>query len=316
MNILIYGCGAVGAGIASCLLKAGAKVSLLARPGTVDKLHQFGLIRTGIFGEFIARPGQFTAVSNLGDLPFDRYDHILVCTKCYDTAAAAQDIARFQRPLGPNSLIVLFQNGWGNAEYFAALFAKEQIYSARVITGFTRHQPHHVEITVHADAIHIGSLFGQSPAAVEPLAKAIDAGGIPCITTDSIEKDLWAKMLYNCALNPLGAILDVPYGALADSPDTRQIMNTIIAEIYSVMYAAGFSTHWETARQYEEVFYSKLVPPTAQHYSSTLQDLKAGRKTEIDGLTGQILKLAHRRHVSVPCNSIVYRLIQFLQMNT
>jgi 2-dehydropantoate 2-reductase len=313
MNILIYGCGAVGLGIGSWLLKAGAKVSLLARPGTVDKLRQNGLVRTGIFGSFTAGPGQFQAVSHLEELADRNYDYILVCTKCYDTAAAASELDRFRKILGANGVIVLFQNGWGNAEHFTALFANDKIYSARVITGFTRLAPHHVEITVHADAIHIGSLFGQPLSTVEPLAKAIDAGGIPCITTDRIEKDLWAKMLYNCALNPLGAILDVPYGALADSPDTRQIMNTIITEIYSVMNAAGYSTHWETARQYQEIFYNKLVPPTAGHHSSTLQDLRAGRKTEIDGLTGQILKLARPHNVSTPCNAIVYRLIQFLQ---
>jgi 2-dehydropantoate 2-reductase len=313
MNILIYGCGAVGLGIASCLLKAGVKVSLLARPGTVESLGQNGLVRTGIFGSFTAGPGQFTAASRLEDLADSHYDFILVCTKCYDTAAAAAELDQFRGLLVLDGVIVLFQNGWGNAEFFTALFANDKIYSARVITGFTRLEPHHVEITVHADAIHIGSLFDSPISAVEPLAKAIDAGGIPCITTDTIGKDLWAKMLYNCALNPLGAILEVPYGALAESPDTRQIMNTIITEIYSVMNAAGFSTHWDTARQYQDIFYNKLVPPTAGHHSSTLQDLKAGRKTEIDGLTGQILNLARRHAVSTPCNSIVYRLIQFLQ---
>jgi 2-dehydropantoate 2-reductase len=313
MNILIYGCGAVGLGVASCLLKAGMGVSLLARPGTVEKLRQYGLVRTGIFGEYTAGPGQFAAASDLKEFAGCTYNLILVCTKCYDTAAAASELNRFRGLLLPDGVIVLFQNGWGNAEFFTALFAREKIYSARVITGFTRMEAHHVEITVHADAIHIGSLFDNPISTVDPLAKAIDAGGIPCITTGSIGKDLWAKMLYNCALNPLGAILGVPYGALADSPDTRQIMNTIIEEIYTVMNAAGFSTHWETPRQYQDVFYSKLVPPTAGHHSSTLQDLRAGRKTEIDGLTGQILKLARQHTVSVPCNTVAYRLIQFLQ---
>lgn len=44
----------------------------------------------------------------------------------------------------------------------------------------------------------------------------IGEGDIPCVSVTDIEKDLWAKMLYNCALNPLGAILDMPYGVLAD----------------------------------------------------------------------------------------------------
>jgi 2-dehydropantoate 2-reductase len=313
MKVLIYGAGAVGLGIASCLLKAGAKVSIFARPETVKSLRQNGLVRTGIFGSLTASPQRFTASASLEDFANGAYDFILVCTKCYDTAYAAAELDEHRRLLSPTGVIVLFQNGWGNAEIFNARFPKEKIYSARVITGFTRLQPHHVEITVHADAIHIGSLFADPLSTVEPLAAAINAGGIPCITTAEIEKDLWAKMLYNCALNPLGAILDVPYGALAESPDTREIMNTIIEEIYAVMTAAGFHTHWNTAKQYEEVFYNKLVPPTALHRSSTLQDLKMGKKTEIDALTGQILKLAAPSHIPTPCNAILYRLIQFLQ---
>jgi 2-dehydropantoate 2-reductase len=312
-NILIYGAGAVGLGIASCLLRAGAKLDILARPDTVNSLRRHGLIRTGIFGKYTADPSRFTASASLDDSAAQTYDFILVCTKSHGTAAAAKELHDYRRILAPDGIIVLFQNGWGNAEIFTALFPREKIYSARVITGFTRTAPHSVEITVHADAIHIGSLFDNPIATVEPLAAAINAGGIPCITTADVEKDLWAKMLYNCALNPLGAILGVPYGTLAASPDTREIMNTIIEEIYTVMTAAGFHTHWDTAKQYEDVFYNKLVPPTAAHHSSTLQDLKAGKKTEIEALTGQILKLAKAHHIPTPCNTILYRLIQFLQ---
>ncbi|MBM4102928.1 MAG: 2-dehydropantoate 2-reductase [Planctomycetes bacterium] len=312
-NILIYGAGAVGLGIASCLLKAGAKLDILARPDTADSLRRHGLIRTGLFGQYTADPSRFTASASLDDFNDRTYDLILVCTKSHGTAAAAKELHDYRHILTPAGVIVLFQNGWGNAEIFTARFPKQKIYSARVITGFTRTAPHAVEITVHADAIHIGSLFDNPLAAVEPLAAGINSGGIPCITTADIEKDLWAKMLYNCALNPLGAILGVPYGTLAASPDTREIMNTIIEEIYTVMTAAGFSTHWQTAKQYEDVFYNKLVPPTAAHHSSTLQDLKAGKKTEIEALTGQILKLAEIHHIPTPCNTTLYRLIQFLQ---
>jgi 2-dehydropantoate 2-reductase len=312
-NILIYGAGAVGLGIASCLLRAGAKLDILARPDTADSLRQYGLVRTGIFGKYTADPSRFTASASLDDFAARTYDFILVCTKSHGTAAAAKELHDYCRILAPYGVIVLFQNGWGNAEIFTARFPKEKIYSARVITGFTRTEPHCVEITVHADAIHIGSLFDNPLVTVEPLAVAISTGGIPCITTADIEKDLWAKMLYNCALNPLGAILGVPYGTLAASPDTREIMNTVIEEIYTVMAAAGFNTHWQTAKQYEDVFYNKLVPPTAEHHSSTLQDLKAGKKTEIDALTGQILNLAQQHHIPTPCNTALYRLIQFLQ---
>jgi 2-dehydropantoate 2-reductase len=313
MNAMIYGAGAVGMGLASCLLKAKAHVSIIARPDTVIALRRDGLQRTGIFGQFHAEPGTFTAYESLNEIKHEGFDFILVCTKSFDSASAASDLFNHQEIFADNTKIVLCQNGWGNAEKFTAHFPKERIYSARVITGFTRHKPNEVEITVHAEAIHIGSLFGCGLSCMEPLAKAITQGGIECMTVPDIEKDLWAKMLYNCALNPLGAILDVPYGALAKNDWSRDLMNRIVEEAFTVMTKAGFKTHWNSADQFLKKFYDKLVPDTAQHKSSTLRDIEAGRKTEIEALTGEILALAHKNNISVPHNRSIYNIFKFIE---
>jgi 2-dehydropantoate 2-reductase len=313
MKCLIYGAGAVGLGLASCLLKSQAGVCLIARANTVMALRQEGLLRTGIFGEVNAKPDSFSAYERLDDIKNEKFDYILVCTKSFDSAEAAEDLSRHQGLFNKNTKIILCQNGWGNAEKFIVHFPKECIYSARVITGFTRRKPNEVEITVHADAIHIGSLFGCPLDAVEPIAKAIAAGDIECKTTVDIEKDLWAKMLYNCALNPLGAILDMPYGALAQIQWSRDLMNRITKEVFGVMTKAGFRTHWQSADDFLKVFYSKLVPDTASHKSSTLQDIAAGRKTEIDALTGQVLFLAEKYKIDVPYNHAIFSIIKFLE---
>ena len=120
-------------------------------------------------------------------------------------------------------------------------------------------------------------------------------------------------MLYNCALNPLGAILDVPYGTLAEHESTRNIMNCIVEEVFAVMTKAGYETHWESVKNFLKVFYGKLVPDTAEHKSSTLQDITAKKATEIDALNGAVVKLAEKFHISVPCNSIVYNIIKFIE---
>ncbi|MCJ7729324.1 MAG: 2-dehydropantoate 2-reductase [Sedimentisphaerales bacterium] len=321
MKVLIYGAGAVGLGLASCLLlrlrsgqvKSRVEVCLVARPNTVRELRQGGLSRSGIFGRFHAEPEIFSAYESLDEIGNRNFDFILVCTKSFDSAAAAEDLSRHPGLFGQHTKIVLCQNGWGNAEKFIVHFPKERIYSARVITGFTRHKPNEVEITVHADAIHIGSLFGCDITCMEALAKAIAEGGIPCVTVPDIEKDLWAKMLYNCALNPLGAILDVPYGALAENPHSRDLMNRIIEEVFAVMLVAGFQTHWQSAEGFLKVFYDKLVPDTASHKSSTLQDIAAGKKTEIDALTGAVLALADKYRIEVPYCRSVYAIIKFVE---
>ena len=313
MRALIYGGGAVGLGIASCLLKSRVQVDIVARESTVSALRKNGLVRTGIWGDYSAGPAAFDSYTSLSEIKTKSYDYILVCTKSFDSFEAAKDLSQYDSLFGENTKIVLFQNGWGNAEVFASFFDKEKIYNARVITGFRRPKKNEVTITVHADSIHIGSLFSEDLACIEELCQSIDKGGIPCEATGNIEKDLWAKMLYNCALNPLGAILDVPYGALAEHESSRIIMKGIVEEVFEVIKAAGYQTHWQSPGDFLEIFYKKLVPDTAKHKSSTLQDILAQKKTEIDALNGAVITLAEKHEVHVPYNSAVYNIVKFIE---
>jgi 2-dehydropantoate 2-reductase len=313
MRVLIYGAGAVGLGIASCLLKSKCRLDIIARENTVSALQKHGLVRTGIWGNFRAEPSEFGSYTSLRQLLGKRYGYILVCTKSFDSLAAAKDLSEHQFLFGKETKIVLFQNGWGNAEIFSSFFSGEKIYNARVITGFHRTAANEVTVTVHADSIHIGSLFNKDSSQLTDLCDAIARGDIPCQTTNEIAKDLWAKMLYNCALNPLGAILDVPYGVLAENQTSRTIMNGIVDEAFAVMTEAGYKTHWLSAKDFLEVFYNKLVPDTAEHKSSTLQDIMAKKRTEIDALNGAVIKLAEKHSIKVPYNLVIYNLIKFIE---
>jgi 2-dehydropantoate 2-reductase len=313
MRTLVYGGGAVGLGLASCLLKSQAQVCIIAREKTVRSLRKDGLLRTGIFGDYHVEPSKFNSYVSLNKLSKQTFDYILVCTKSFDSLEAAKDLHEHKSIFSEKTKIVLFQNGWGNAEKFTSFFDRQTVYTARVITGFRRQSLNEVEITVHADPIHIGSLFGARLSAVQDLAEAINKGGIPCETTGRVDKDIWAKMLYNCALNPLGAILDVPYGNLAEHESSRSIMNSIVEEVFAVMTKANYETHWESVKDFLEIFYGKLVPDTAEHKSSTLQDIVAKKPTEIDALNGAVIKLAEKFDIPVPCNSVVYNIIKFIE---
>ena len=316
MRALIYGGGAVGLGLASCLLKSGLRVDIIARENTVRSLRKDGLVRTGIFGEYHAGPSEFGCCASLDEFDKQACDYVLVCTKSFDSFEAAKDLCEHKSIFSEKTKIVLSQNGWGNAETFTSFFDRQTIYTARIITGFRRHKPNEVEITVHADSIHIGSLFGAGLPAVQDLAEAINKGGIPCETTGRIGRDIWAKMLYNCALNPLGAILDVPYGKLVEQKSTRAVMDGIAGEVFAVMTKAGYETHWESAKDFLEVFYGKLVPDTAEHKSSTLQDIVAKKPTEIDALNGAVIRLAANFELPVPYNSVVYNIVKFIEAKT
>jgi 2-dehydropantoate 2-reductase len=87
-------------------------------------------------------------------------------------------------------------------------------------------------------------------------------------------------------------------------------MEAVAREVFEVLHAGGFRTHWPDADRYLEVFYGDLLPPTADHESSMLQDLQAGRGTEIDSLCGAVVDLGRKFRVATPVNGALLELIR------
>jgi 2-dehydropantoate 2-reductase len=82
------------------------------------------------------------------------------------------------------------------------------------------------------------------------------------------------------------------------------------------MSKAGYSTYWDCVEGFLKVFYSRLVPDTAEHKSSMLQDLMAGKKTEIDALNGAVIELATKHNIDTPYNRSVHQLLKFMEIGT
>ena len=313
MKVLVFGAGAVGLGLSSFLLQAGHRVHLVGKEQTVVSLRKTGLKRQGIFGEANFSPQQLTASSNLAETGRETFDFYLVCTKSFDTENSARQLKAESTLAHQKSPIVLCQNGWGNADTFSRFFPPKQVYNARVITGFIRPEPHVVDVTVHAQPVHLGSLFDGNATRLQLLADALSLGGLPSAVTDDIGKDLWAKMLYNCPLNALGAVLQVPYGHLGEDENSRAIMERIVREVFQVMQGLGHASHWQSAGDYLKNFYEHLLPSTYSHESSMLQDIRTGRKTEIEALNGVIVREGRKLKINITCNETLRNQILFLQ---
>ena len=144
-------------------------------------------------------------------------------------------------------------------------------------------------------------------------APALRAGGLPAETTPRLAELLWEKLLYNGCLNPLSAICGVSYGALGETPETRAVMRDVAYEIFDVMRAAGHRTRYADADAFLKALYEVLLPPTAAHESSMLQDLRAGRRTEIDALNGAVVRLAEAHGRAAPTNRTLCELVRSLE---
>ena len=313
MNILIIGSGSVGIGLGTSLLSQNANVSFLASEKTAEAMRKNGVERTGLFKHYSFKPEDFTVYDSYTQIKENSFDFVLVSSKTTANDDISRKLDENRHILKDNFTILICQNGFGNDEPFLRFFKTSEVYCARIITGFTRPERNVSEVTVYTEPILLGTLQNEDINHLQPIADMITASGINCELTQELDKYLWAKMLYNCTLIPLGAILDVTYGKLTENEYSKALMDSIIEEIFSVIEASPYTTLWDSADDYKKVFYSKLVPDTYNHYSSTHQDIKRKIRTEIDTLNGKVIDLAEKYDVDVETNRIIYKLIKAIE---
>ena len=314
MHVLMYGAGALGQALGCMLAAAGNEVTLVIRERFLAVLEKGGLSVTGIFGDYRVDPTHLNLTTSVTDSDGAPFDAVLITTKSYDTTAAVNDIKTLKRCVCP---IVSMQNGCGNVEQLIDAFGPERSFGARVITGFEIVSPGRISITVSADDVHIGAgISGSVPEPAVVLARTIADAGLPCIAVEDIHLSLFAKLLYNCALNPLGAILGVPYGALAEQQETTAIMDSVIEETFNVVEAMGKRLTWKDPEEYKHHFYQTLIPATREHRSSMLQDLEQGKPTEVEALVGYVSSNGRRCNISTPSCDLLGRMIRFKERIT
>ncbi|NPV27578.1 MAG: 2-dehydropantoate 2-reductase [Firmicutes bacterium] len=306
MKILVFGLGALGT-VYSCLLKeAGHQVVGLDREPVVETIRQDGVRITGIWGDHVSQLDDL--VSDVQQIQSRDFDLIILTVKSFDTAAVAGQITQI---MAANTYVLLAQNGYGNFEAAAQYIPQEKLVLGRVIFGAETLAPGFSKVTVIADDVVLGSPQNVIDMEVlENFAQTMSKAGIPTRASEQVMKYVWGKIIYNSALNSLGAILEVNYGKLAEVEHSRLLMDNVIREIFALLAAMKQETLWSDAEAYLRDFYEKLVPATASHHASMLQDIQRGRKTEIDALNGAVVVLGKKYGVSTPVNEVITTLVK------
>jgi len=300
----IVGAGGIGLTFATMLCESGHKVYLVCRPWQKEALENEGAFVTGLFGEHHGNP---IVVDDVGELN-EEVEIYAVATKAYDTANVGLALANVIRR---SAIVVSLQNGLGNVETLMKLLPHCRVLGARIIFGAERLKANKAKVTVCADDVVIAPLGRREWIDdAEFVAASCVRAGIPCRSDSDIAPWLWDKVLYNAALNPLGALLNMTYGELAEDELTRSVMDVIIDEAFAVANSCGAPLRWRNADEYKKHFYEKLVLPTSAHRASMLQDLQAGKRTEVDALNGAIAELGKQHGIKTPLNDAVTSLIK------
>jgi 2-dehydropantoate 2-reductase len=267
-----------------------------------------GLRVTGIWGEHQLPAEELQALSLREP---QRFPVILLCVKSKDTEASLIEAAPL---LDDGGIMVSMQNGLNNWETIARVVGENRTVGARVIFGAEIAQPGLARVTVNADDVLLGEPFlPVNQSLLQGLRRDLALSGIPVriVSKEDIWAAIWGKVLYNSSLNPLGALLEVPYGRLGEHEETKEIIRVVIEEIFAVMAAKGVKVPYRDADDYYRYLLERQLPPTVDHRASMLQDIMLGRKTEIDALNGAISQYARQYGISTPYNDLLTSLIKF-----
>ena len=297
----MIGCGAVGSLFAANLgtlddVEVWAYDPWVAH---VDAINANGLRLSGA-GNVV---GRVRATADPAELP--PCDFGIVATKSMHTSAALEATAHaFEQ-----AAVCSVQNGAGNEELVAE-------HVAQVIRGTTfpaGHviEPGHVGWDTKGDT-HIGP-FEPSPAPMEQvraLADACTRAGMPTHALEDARGAQWRKLIFNAASNTIAAITGFTHGRIAEFPPTRELAWAVMAEGRAVSDAQGIVLDMSP----EELFDHAARKDVAYgHKPSMLQDLEAGRETEIDFLNGAIAAFGERYGVDAPLNRALTGLIKGIE---
>ena len=231
-------------------------------------------------------------------------DLALIVTKAGKTAAAAQATAEI---LAPNGLAITLQNGLGNEAVLADVLGADRVTVGVTTQGASTGGEPGVVIDGGA-GLTVLATHPSIEARVRAVAALFEQGGLGVDVAIDVRALVWGKLAVNAAINPLTALLRVPNGALAESAWARTLMEQVADEVAAVAAAQGITLPMDTAAQVCDV-----ARRTAANRSSMLQDVLRGVETEIDAISGAIVRAGDALHVPVPVNRLLYTLVKALE---
>lgn len=301
MKIAIIGAGAMGSLFGGRLALAGEEVWLLdVWEEHVRTIREQGLTIVTAAKEIPTRPNATTKIDEIGQA-----DLVIIFVKSTVTKAAAQTAKRL---LGPASVVLTLQNGYGNAETIASVVGADRVIAGTTAQGATLLGPGRI---MHGGSgeTHIGELGGGRSERLETIATTFTRAGIPTVGDDNVTALIWGKLIINVGINALTGITGLKNGQLTDYDETKEVLSMAVEEAVAVANAAGVTLPY--ADPVDKVL--AIAVATAENRSSMLQDLSGGRTTEIDAINGAVVREGFRRGIPTPVNRTLTMLVKTLE---
>lgn len=303
LKIAIIGPGAMGLFFAARLQAAGQEVWLLDyRPERSARLNQCGLRLLTLEGEEHHFPLKVAhAAAAIGPC-----DLVLMQVKAHRTQTASRHLPVL---LPTGGIALTLQNGIGNLEIMAAVIGPKRLLAGVTMLGVTKLAEDQIRHAGHGP-IFLGRppKSQVTPAELTAVAEAFRQAGLDCQEVPDIMAVLWDKLLINVGINPVTALTRLRNGQLNTVPAAWIVVAAAVAEAWEVALASGIKPAAEPLARVHQV-----CEATAANRSSMLQDVLAGRQTEINAINGQIVAQGQRLRLPTPVNALLTQLIKALE---
>jgi 2-dehydropantoate 2-reductase len=291
MEIIVLGAGAIGSLYGAKLAPAN-DVTLVGRAENVAAINANGLRIEGLESQ-VVRVRAVAAIETLGPNAL-----VLLTTKVRDSSAAAALIAPLVRD---DTTILCLQNGLGTEDIVREALDGRGV----VLRGFTQFggifkEPGAIEFLARGYTV-----IEQHERSAE-IARVLTAANLDCRISSDIRRDVWYKLIVNCVVNPITAILGCEVGGIAN-PRLESLKRMVIDECIAVATTQGVSLTNDFIREIDDFF------QPSHNIASMLQDLRRGRRTEIDYMNGAVAALGTEHGVPCPVNTALTAIIKAME---
>jgi 2-dehydropantoate 2-reductase len=297
VKIGVVGAGAIGLTLAAGLSRANDVLVLAHRPEAAELLNESGIV--------VEREGAAQTVRIRASVdPLDQAgrEAVILAVK---SPATADALLPLRGVLGADALIASVQNGIGNVAAARTALPTARIVAGSTTQGATRLGDNRVR-QVNDGTTTFGNDTAGSPSSAD-LAAAFAEAGLDARVADDIETVLWRKLVANAAINTPCALSRRTNGAVLDDPDLRAVAAALAEETAAVARAEGIDVTdgWAVAEA--------AARASAANRNSMLQDLDAGRPTEIETIAGVVVSRAAFRGLAVPATTLMLHLVRARQ---
>lgn len=303
MNVGVIGAGAMGSLIGGRIaLHTDATVTLIdVWKDHVEKIRRDGLDLTDDSGKHIIK----VQISYPEEIK-EAFDFVVVFTKTTHAEAALKNASA---AIGPKTVVLTMQNGLGNIERIEKYVPREQIIAAVTTENGNLIGPGTVES--HGKGLtKVMTASGKKTPELDTVVNLLEKAGFPMQVTPDVFVSIWEKVAFNAAFNSLCGILYLDCGGLGATEEGRELAMLCAEEGCAVARAAGVEADTERVKN----MIKNSFVQHARHLPSMLQDIIAGKQTEIDSINGEIAKTGDAHGIPTPTIRTLWKLVKAYEL--